>query len=189
MSNAKSVKDTSKDAVKNPAVNADTLAGAPDTTDWDEEAIGFAPYWNPTEGAEVVAAVIAHDTSGSEQKDGFNRFVLTLLQNELACKRGPAEDAEEVIVRKGEQFTISEYVQLTAKFIHFAQCADHGVLVPMKLTAKEKVKGGKGNVWIFGLKLPKESKAKMAELVAKRSMSGIGGGNVAGALPQAQAEA
>lgn len=81
-------------------------------TDWVEQQTGFPPYWNPAisdegKGNGFAARVMARD----ERDPDFIRYVLQATKG-LRCHNGPAEDAEEVLVKAGEYFTCSDYAAL-----------------------------------------------------------------------------
>jgi hypothetical protein len=125
----------------------------PNFEGWVTEEVGFAPYWTPAPGEKCYATLVARD----ERDPEFVRYLL-IAGMPIRCHRGPREGGEEVIVNKGEQFSMSAYVQLDQPFMQYLNL---GVPVPMLLTAKEKVKGGQGSVWVWDIKVSPETKAML----------------------------
>lgn len=96
-----------KNTQKNPVENAELRPdGLPvDFDNWETEKLGeFPPYWNPVEGLSFYARPIGVDF----RQEDFHRVIFEAMAD-TPCFRGPAEDAEEVTVKKGENFTCSLY--------------------------------------------------------------------------------
>lgn len=72
-----------------------------------EEQTGFPPYWKPEIGKWFKATVMRKDT----RDENFIRYELMALKA-VICAKGPADDAEEIIVNEGEFFTCSTYATL-----------------------------------------------------------------------------
>lgn len=89
----------------------DNAADPMDFSQWEEEQIGFAPYWSPEEGKYFVGQVAGKDMRDPE-------FVRYLIQASVdtECQRGPVDGAERVLVKKGEFFSISVYYSLADMF-------------------------------------------------------------------------
>lgn len=147
--------NTAKNQNKNVDPNGD-----PDFSTFTDEQIGFAPYWNPETGKEFYGALVARD----ERDPEFVRYLVMNLSNRpLACSRGPADNAEEVLVQKGETFSISVYHQLREAFDFYLDVQSHKLMVvPMRLIAQDKVKTASRNeVWRFKLQVPMDVKKKL----------------------------
>jgi hypothetical protein len=83
---------------------------------WEEIETGFPPYWKPDVGKMILAKVCVVDYRDAS----FPRIVLQATKLSIPCQRGPVTDAEDVIVKPGEFFTMSEYAALNlANFIDF----------------------------------------------------------------------
>jgi hypothetical protein len=122
---------------------------------WEEEQTGFPPYWNPSPGKAFRGVVLGLD----EKDPDFPRYAFKAT-DQVICARGPADDAEEVIVKAGEFFTCSGYAALPLqRYIGFE------VFVVAK--SKRDIKGGK-ELWEFSLKIHPEEKKKLLALEAKR---------------------
>lgn len=153
--------DEKKKNAENPAP---VTSARPKAEELTQEEVGFAPYWNPEKGASVYAAVEQMDQADPE----FPRFLMRALEN-VKCQRGSEEKGtlEDVTVQAGEVFSMSVYVQLAPKF---AEYLSYPFQVPLIVTAKDKVKGGKGTVWLFGLDVTKTMKKKLQEARASRQL-------------------
>jgi hypothetical protein len=90
----------------------------------NEEQISFAPYWKPIVGATFIARPLSRD----ERDPEFIRYVLQAYQD-MECFSGPTDDAVPTLVRKGQQFSISQYKALPLDFYM-------GLPDPIKLTVK-----------------------------------------------------
>jgi hypothetical protein len=127
---------------------------------YEDQQTGLPPYWSPDEEAleqgkaqYFHARVIDYDDTNPE----FHRWVLQALAPTI-CHRGPARDAEEVHVRIGEFFSVSDWAGLP-----LARYLGHPVFVFAK---NKRPFGTKGRtVWEWGLRTTKE----VAALVAKRN--------------------
>lgn len=128
--------------------------GLPDFAKWEEEQVGFAPYWNPEKDKWFYARIIEKDERDSE-------FVRYLMQAgvDTPCKRGPADGAEDITVKKGEYFTISVYFSLQDLFDLYLET---GIRPFMKVTAKDTVKTSTAGrtCWLWSLLVSPETKAK-----------------------------
>lgn len=112
-----------KNAVKEAEVVETELPENPFAT-WEEEQLGFPPYIKAEVGAGYYGRIITADTRDPD----FVRFVIQYLgmpsdfdnlakckldtKTPLKAKRGPKDDAEDVMVKVGEFFTVSNYVGL-----------------------------------------------------------------------------
>ena len=101
----------SENATSNASAEPADVSGVPNFDKWVEEQVGFAPYWNPEPEKWFFARVVARDERDPE-------FVRYLMQAgmPLNCKRGPADDAEDVAVKPGEHFSFSVYHSLRDTF-------------------------------------------------------------------------
>src|SRR5688500_4170909 len=82
-----------------------------DTSTRESEQIGFAPYWKPEEKKSIICRVSARD----ERDPEFKRYLVQVEQT-TPCKGGPVENAEDVIVKKGEHCSLSVYYALAEPF-------------------------------------------------------------------------
>lgn len=135
-----------------------------DPKTWTKEQIGFAPYWSPREGESFCAFPISRD----DRDPKFVRYQFKNLQEHLLCQRGPADGAEEVDVPKGGVFSVSSYVQLSP-MLDFALST--GMVCPIMITAREKIKGGEGSVWLFDFAYHPSVKPKIDALRLKMNMN------------------
>lgn len=135
-------------------VNASELVG----NQWDgeipqgyeEEQVGFPPYWSPEEGGQRFSGIpIARDDKDPE----FVRYTL-IADRVIHCKKGPAEDAEQVIVRPGERFSVSEYASLPLAELF-------GLPMMAVATHKSKTSTPGQSVWNWKLFLTPESKKQL----------------------------
>jgi hypothetical protein len=123
-----------KSAVKNDAM------ALPDFSKWEEEQVGFAPYWNPEPLKWFLGRVVARD----ERDPDFVRYLMK-AEIDTPCKRGPVTDAEDVMIRKGEFFSISVYHSLEGLFNAYLEM---GFTPAMKVTAVKEVPTKKsGQTW------------------------------------------
>lgn len=127
-------------------------------TGWEEEQVGFPPYWNPSHvGNALIAKVIMRD----ERDPSFVRYILQAVKFPLVCKKGPSEDAEQVIVQPGEFFTMSAYAALPLE-----RFFDLEVVVKVankrKLPGNEASDGVKRDLWEFKVLVSPESKKILA---------------------------
>lgn len=119
------------------------------------ENLGFAPYWNPYEGARILVTPLARDNRDPK----FHRYIL-MTHSTITCFTGPAEEAEEVIVGPGGEFTMSTYAGLQGpeggdKFLEF-------VGMRVLLTCKGSRKVENGDFWMWDVKISKEDKKLLA---------------------------
>jgi hypothetical protein len=75
---------------------------------WEEIETGFPPYWKPEIGKMILGKVCVVDF----RDPSFPRVVLQATKVAIPCQRGPVEGAEDVLVKPGEFFTMSEYAAL-----------------------------------------------------------------------------
>lgn len=126
---------------------------------WLEEATGFDPYWTPEIGSYFRAMVIDID----DHDRNFIRYRLQNMGEEaLSCKRGPAADAEEVLVEPGEHFTCSAYASLP---LHAFYGAEVMVVVfeNRKLPGNEASEMKPRDLWIFKVLVSPEVKKQLAD--------------------------
>lgn len=158
MANQTTPPKSSKAQQKSPAPNPDMKTasaddGLPDFSTWTPLQIGFAPYWHPEPGKKFYGELIARD----ERDPEFTRYLVRTLRTET-CRRGPNNDdtekgaiGEEVIVNKGDTFSISVYFSLAEEFNFHLYYADKtGNHVPILVEAEKKVRTKKGqDVWLW----------------------------------------
>ncbi len=159
-------KNTAPNTTKNAAMGDEE-----DFSNWSEEQIGFAPYWTPEEGESVAFTVLSRD----ERSEDFHRYICRAEQNQVQCYRGKSANAEEVIVKRGEQFTMSIYDSLDEPFMFYLAS---GLSPRLRLTAKEKVPTGNAGreVWKWTLLVDPAVKPQLDALraghVAKQMTNG-----------------
>lgn len=129
------------------------------TEKWTEEQVGFAPYWQPKKGASFIARVVQKDEGEGNQ---FTRYLLQAGES-IDCKRGPADEAEDVKVEKGELFTISVYYSLQGLFDFYLE---NRFKPWMKVTAVEERKTSTPGqtVWTWKLLVSPEDKKKADQI-------------------------
>lgn len=153
---------TEKTAPKNATNKAPNPAtGANDEIDfstWEEEQVGFAPYWNPEPGKFFVGTPVARD----ERDPSFLRYLIKAGMD-TDCKRGPVDDAEPVLVKKGEFFSVSVYYALAEPFdLMLEEIVSKGIDILAKVTAIKTAKTKeKNDVWQWKMHLPPEHKKLM----------------------------
>ncbi len=159
---------TNKAVTKNTAVEEFDIDSfdyeKSDPSTWTKEQIGFAPYWSPAPGEKFFAMPISRD----DRDPKFIRYQFKSLMAHLRCQRGPAKNAEEVDVVKGGMFSVSSYIQLS-DMLDFALST--GFACPMEITAREKVEGGQGSVWLFDFAYHPSVKPKVDALRMKLNMA------------------
>ena len=135
---------------------------------WESEQIGFPPYWNPTmkeddkgktipgTGNSFLGMPIQRDSRNPD----FERYVIE-ASRDIMCKKGPAEDAEEILVRKGEFFTCSVYAALPLEeyfgYEVFVQPARKRKLAPTPEINQKR------DLWDFDLKVSPATKKLLKE--------------------------
>jgi hypothetical protein len=101
---------------RNTAPNKDgTLPHLPDFNEWEKEQTGLAPYWAPRkDGDFMYGCAVAVEDFGSFGKDDTGkrregtRFMIRAMMP-TDCGRGPAVDAQRLIVEEGDYFTMSAW--------------------------------------------------------------------------------
>jgi len=121
----------------------------PDFDKWDQIQTGFAPYWNPEEGAFCYGEVVAKDARDPE----FVRYLIKAHAT-TKCSRGPKDDngvaAEVVIVKPGETFSFSSYHALAMELdfqIHLRQTKNAIIPVMIKALRQSKTNTAGRTVW------------------------------------------
>jgi len=117
----------------------------PDFDKWEEETVGFAPYWNPEEGKWFYARIVERDDRDPE-------FVRYLFQAGMPtpCARG-AEDSETfepVMINTGEYFTISVYFSLQGLFDLYLETGHRPYIKVISVKKVPTKKTGR-NVWLW----------------------------------------
>lgn len=142
------------------ASNASNTANddMPDFANWTDRQVSFAPYWHPAPGDKFFGKIIAIDMRNPE----FIRLQFQCLQNELTCQRGPAAEGNEVVVHKGETFSMSVYSALADELTFQLQS---GISPPTYIEAQKKVKTATGkDCWQFRCRVSPEDNAKLNAL-------------------------
>lgn len=139
-----------------------------DFENWETEQLGeFPPYWNPVEGAMIIAKVIGVDYRDPE----FRRIVLEAVAP-VECYRGPKDDQEPVTVEPGERFTMSEY-SLVSEIVGYLI----NLACPFSLMAKEQVasrKNTKNSYWTFELKMPGDARKRLQAMRRENALLASG---------------
>jgi hypothetical protein len=146
-----------------------------DTKNWTEEQVGFAPYWKPKKGEKIICRLVQKD----EPEESFVRYLMQAGQD-INCFRGgnQADDdveenedgekqnnAEPVLVRKGEFFTVSVFYSLRGLFDFYLES---GLKPWMEIQATDKVKTSKPGrrAWQWKLRVDPKDKKKADTLRA-----------------------
>lgn len=85
--------------------------------DWADEQIGFPPYWNPmgslkTREEAIGRKLLFKPVALDERDPEFPRYICQASRVPIMCQSGPADDAKPVLVKVGENFTLSPYAAL-----------------------------------------------------------------------------
>ena len=121
-----------------------------------QEQVGFPPYFKPIEGRKIKFRPISIDMRDAR----FFRWVCEASHN-IACWTGPKDDAEPVLVRAGEFFTMSVYASLPLeRFL--------GEEIIAIVKSKRDIHDGQ-SVWIWNVLVKPEVK-KNLELKAKAKL-------------------
>ena len=121
---------------------------------WEEENVGFPPYWNPETDKSFLATVVMLD----DRDPVFTRYVLQ-AKKPLTCLRGPKKEQEPVDVKAGEFFTCSTYAGLP-----LAGYVGLDVLVTVKGTRDV---GRPQPMWVFSIRVSPETRKILADRRAK----------------------
>jgi len=114
----------------NPKNN--TAMQIPNFENWEEEQVGFAPYWNPEENKWFYAQVVDKD----ERDPQFVRYLMRAGMD-TPCKRGPVDSQDDITVKTGEYFSVSVYFSLQGAFDFYLES---GIKPYMKVLAINEVK-------------------------------------------------
>lgn len=162
--------NSSKTEEKKVSPQSQTVEGLPDFSGWEERQVGFAPYWEPEAGQKFFGQVIDFD----DRDEKFHRY-LCVAGGPLDCFTGSEEQGTKTAkrVNKGDTFTISVYAQLKEEFELYLSAP---FPVPVLVEAKEKIKGGKGHVWLYTVKVAPETNEKLRAFKAKMRTEALKGG-------------
>lgn len=152
----------------------------PDFSVFEREQVGFAPYWEPEKGEFFYARLDARD----ERDPEFIRYQFTNLGDALTCGSGPKDEEgnplESVQVKRGESFTITNYVQYRDLFDFYLDTLQLQVPMLVKCTNKRKLADGK-TMWMWEVSLPPQYKQIVtkarAQLAAARKAERLAAGN------------
>ncbi len=147
---------------KSTAPVSGTNANGIDTSNWEKEQTGFAPYWEPGEGLSFLATPVAIDLRDPK----FPRIQFVARET-IECFTGSALQGkqESVMVQAGEIFNVSEYHalrDLLTGYLTFG--AKTGIAIVCKVTALDKVptkEVGK-TVWRWDVRVSPEQKKLIA---------------------------
>lgn len=84
---------------------------------WADEQIGFPPYWNPlgnfkTKEEAIGRKLLFKPVALDERDPDFPRYICQATRVAIMCQSGPSADAKPVLVKPGENFTLSPYAAL-----------------------------------------------------------------------------
>lgn len=142
---------------------------------WEVENTGFPPYFDMEVGKGFLGKVVALDYRDPK----FPRIIFQATTIAIPCKRGPVDDAEEVLVKPGEFFTMSAYASCTDAL---GMAID--LEVYLKATGKRKLSGvDPRNMFDFEMKVSPEDKKvlnarRSEEMQAIRNRRTLGEGEV-----------
>lgn len=140
-------RDLTNEEVLNQISNPDAL---PEFAGFEEEQLSFPPYWEASEGGWFYGMPVDVDTRDPQ----FGRYLIQ-AEMDIKCKTGKKDEQEEILVRKGEFFTLSMYGLLPLdRYI--------GTKVLVKCIGKKDV-GQPQKAWNFSLKVSPEDKKKLIE--------------------------
>ena len=123
-----------------------------DEDDYSDEQVGLPPYWNPEVGRKFKAVVVGIDEKDPE----FPRYQLR-ASAAVRCGRGPSDDAETVLVKKGQYFTCSTYAALPLnRYIGYEV-----IVICVKL--REGVTKQGYDVWEFRVLTDSETKKQLQD--------------------------
>jgi hypothetical protein len=141
---------------KSPAIPVQTAnptaALGINTTDWEDQKLGFDPYYTPKPGDVFVATPMAIDDRDPE----FVRCQW-MTEHSLDCARGPKDDAEPVAIESGETFNMGAYAALAAVFTDY-------IGIQCRVTVGEKTKiSGNRTLWNFKLAVSQKDSLRLKE--------------------------
>jgi hypothetical protein len=161
------IENNKKTAAANPAPMKGAAAdGEIDTSNWEKEETGFAPYWTPAPGKKFLATPMGRDDRDPE----FVRYQMRLEQAELECQSGPKDDPTPVIVKKGDTFTVSVYTQLDDKFNEYMESGIFPILQCIALK-EVKTKTVGQTCWTFDLRVSPTDKQKILGFRKEKAMA------------------
>jgi hypothetical protein len=134
--------------VENEEIDAEVAA----PNGWEEEQVGFAPYWTPEKGKTFLARVENFDMRDPK----FQRFICENKGKAMTCHTGPQDDQKEVTVKKGERFSLSAYAGLP--LLDYMGCE-----VFVEVVGKRKIAGQPNPMWVFTIRVSPETKRMLAE--------------------------
>ncbi len=155
---------------KNTAVKEELRSDGlpPDFENWESEKLGdFPPYFEPDEGKMFYAKIVGVDYADPE----FHRIICQ-AEADVECLRGPKGEQEEVTVKKGELFTISEYAIIANQvgFLIMLQSA-----IVLKVVSKEQSRTNpKNSYWTFELKVSPNDKKRLQAIRFEHSQRQLG---------------
>ena len=151
---------------------------------WQEDDAGLPPYWKPELGRSFRGTVLEYQEAKNDLD--FDRFVI-LASEQMICQKGPADDAEDVIVMPGGRFTCSWYAALPLnEYLGFeVKVITHKT---RKLPGNEASGGAKRDLWNFKILTSPETKKALQEFrlmdaerqrifIRERRMTGLKKGN------------
>ncbi len=142
---------------KNTGVEAVDELDETQFADWEQQQLGFAPYFKPGVNMKPIhARVITADLADPD----FVRFVMQNLGPTMQCGQGPVTDGEIVPVKRNEFFSISNYAGLPLE-----DYLGHEIL--LKCTGTRKT-GKPNDMFVFTIETSPETTKLLAVSRAQR---------------------
>jgi hypothetical protein len=158
----KKIHEVIEDETQAPQAFADE---AFDETGFEEEQVGFPPYWTPQAGRALKIRVVSFD----QRDPTFPRWIVQATHN-VACQSGPSDEAEPRMVKTGEFFSMSLYAGLPLqRYV--------GEEVIVKCKEERDLKGGH-SFWVWSiLCTPEVSKRSLARQEEVRRLLAVQNGS------------
>ena len=122
------------------------------TDNFVAEDVGLPSYWTPELGKMFQGTVM-----GVDDKDpNFIRYQI-MASKPMICKKGPADDAEEIEVLPGTIFTTSAYAALPLDF-YIGFEVQVICVKTRKLPGNEASRGAPRDIWEFKVLVAPETK-------------------------------
>lgn len=146
-----------------PKNAAAPVNGAIDTSTWENEKVGFDPYFIIAEKSSFVAQYMGKDETGDFVRHQF------MASQPMLCQRGPnkvkTERTETVDINAGDTFNISEFYslgKLLAEYLNYSEDTGKSVTVCVECTGSVVTQSG-NDCWLWAVKVPPTVKAALRE--------------------------